>query len=25
MTEPGACKTCPTTKAICNGGSNIGP
>ena len=25
MTEPGTCETCPTEKAICNGGSNIGP
>eukprot|EP00347_Sterkiella_histriomuscorum_P024148 403332142 len=25
MTEPGICQQCPTEKAICNGGSNIGP
>ncbi|CDW86060.1 UNKNOWN [Stylonychia lemnae] len=25
MTEPGQCSTCPSSKAICNGGSNIGP
>eukprot|EP00347_Sterkiella_histriomuscorum_P009701 403340212 len=25
MKEPGICRTCPTTKAVCNGGSNIGP
>ncbi|CDW80304.1 UNKNOWN [Stylonychia lemnae] len=25
MTEPGYCQSCPTDKAICNGGSNIGP
>lgn len=25
MTSPGACTTCPSDKAYCNGGSNIGP
>lgn len=25
MTQPGDCKKCPTAKAICFGGSNIGP
>ena len=25
MTEPGDCTSCPTEKAICNGGSNVGP
>lgn len=25
MTSPGTCQQCPTDKAICNGGSNIGP
>lgn len=24
-TEPTECKVCPAEKAICNGGSNIGP
>ncbi|CDW87604.1 UNKNOWN [Stylonychia lemnae] len=25
MKEPGSCETCPTEKAVCNGGANIGP
>ncbi|CDW88760.1 UNKNOWN [Stylonychia lemnae] len=25
MLEPGQCVTCPTSKAVCSGGSNIGP
>ncbi|CDW85655.1 UNKNOWN [Stylonychia lemnae] len=25
MTEPGECKSCPSDKALCSGGSNIGP
>jgi hypothetical protein len=25
MTSPGQCKDCLVDKAICNGGSNIGP
>ena len=25
LTSPGGCTTCPTTEAICYGGSHIGP
>ena len=25
FTEPGSCKACPSTRASCNGGANIGP
>ncbi len=25
MTSPGDCSPCPTSKAVCNGGTNIGP
>ena len=25
MTEPGSCQKCPTSQAVCNGGSDIGP
>lgn len=25
MTAPGSCTTCPSDKAVCYGGSNIGP
>jgi len=25
MTSPGDCSPCPTAKAVCNGGTNIGP
>ena len=25
MTEPGECSVCPTDRAVCNGGGDIGP
>ena len=25
LTQPGTCQSCPSDKAVCNGGSDIGP